>query len=183
MPSHFTVISDRSQIEDSNEGEYQMARIKWLHHPTNPKLNGTSEHVSKATADYAVTVKQAEHFPFADFRERLAFEGSVASGPGHTNPNVPSVEWGVDPADPTNPSSKIRIIKRLGSATTWFSSPPPDAPLSILKEFAELTFATHTPEMLEAFRVKEALENNQRNEVAERERKGTLATLFSRGGK
>src|ERR1017187_8958434 len=111
-----------------------MARIKWIQHPTNPKLNGTSEHVSKATADYAVTVHQASHYPFADFRERLAAEST--GGPDQVN--IP-LSWGIDAADTCNPHSQPRIIRREGRDTTWYSSPPPGCPLSIREEFLRLT--------------------------------------------
>lgn len=77
---------------------------------------------------------------------------------------VPSIvagtEWACLDKAPGSIMSCVRIVKRCGAETTYFSSPPADAPPSIVARFKALT-STIDPE---AFREQEAQERNNRQQ-------------------
>jgi hypothetical protein len=152
-------------------------RIKFTEHVPDPKLRNTIANHPAHIAQVLIASGQAVAVPYRDFRERLAAEATAASGAGHTDANVSGIEWGVNNKDPLNPSSIVRVIKRRGCETLFFSTPPDDAPAFIKQGFADLT-ATTTPEMLEALRVAEALERNRANESTAQEKTGFLHTVF-----
>ena len=90
----------------------------------------------------AVEVKPARRGTkewFTERREQSALAGSPDSQ--DVNPCVKGVEWGVKGVS----DSGFRVptvIKKFGSETVYFSSPPADAPASIKQRFADLTNST-----------------------------------------
>lgn len=101
--------------------------------------------------------------------------------PGDVDPNIQggpnAVEWGVLPKSQSL-WSVVRVVKKVGCETTFYSQPPSDAPASIVRRWAELNGAE--PDY-EGLRVAEAQELNARAEQEQAEEKGFLATIFSRG--
>jgi hypothetical protein len=59
-------------------------QVKWLHHPTCPELNGTTEHVAREVATIAIGFRQAEFVPYKSYVERLNAEGRE----GHDSHNT-----------------------------------------------------------------------------------------------
>jgi hypothetical protein len=90
-------------------------KIKSLHHPTCPELNGTEEHVSRSVADIAIGFRQAEFVPFKNYVERLSETAREGSDPHNVSaPFVVGVQWEVT-ALPR--SGKIVLLRKQGSET------------------------------------------------------------------
>jgi hypothetical protein len=116
-----------------------MAKIQYI--APSPKT-GQIEHVRPDTARTLVAAGFAIEIPFKDFRERLREEGQgIANNPNNTNPCVEGTRWGVKDAGDSG-FGVAAIIKQVGSETTYYSSPPPDCPKGIVKQFEDLSSST-----------------------------------------
>ena len=100
--------------------------MKILFVPPSPKA-GTTEHCENAAGRALVLAGFAQEVKYNDFRERLAAEGTPKAEP-------PVTEWAVIDAD-GSAWSVVRVCKKVGSNTTFFSQPPDDAPRSIVERF------------------------------------------------
>jgi len=122
-------------------------RILWKNHPSNPELNGTMEHVSRQFAEVAVGYKQAEYAPrprygTPEWTEERNAQQALITGPaqGDTVPGVEGVLWGVQDKNPLGgQQSLVRVIKKVGAETFYYSAPPDDAPPAIVRKFNSLT--------------------------------------------
>jgi hypothetical protein len=160
-----------------------MAYIIWKNHPYRPELNGTKADVARSLAEVAIGYGQAElcrrpAYGTAEWvQERQAAAAKAVPDSGDVDPNSKGTEWGLkDRAD--SPFSQVTIIKRTGSTTTYYSTPPVDCPPSIVARWAELT-QVENPELVSE-RLHQ-LKNRQITQQSE-EKKGVLATIFG-GGK
>ena len=121
-----------------------MAKIKWLHHPTKPELNGTTEHVARELATIACGYGQAELCPRPGYgspewlADRAALSAAAHANPTDVNPTVAGVEWGVQDKS-LSVFSKVLVLKRSGSTIEYFDAPPADAPLTVIQRFRDLT--------------------------------------------
>jgi hypothetical protein len=125
-----------------------MSCIRWTNNPDNPQLNGTLAHVSKTEAELRVILKQAVHNKRPNFgtpewaEERCTLDAAgAANDPHNVNPCVEGVQWGVKDASSSG-FNVVTVIKKFGSETTIYSTPPTDAPKSIVKLFEDLSNST-----------------------------------------
>ena len=114
-------------------------RVTWKTHPYDPSKNGTMEHVSRELAAVAVGYGQATYAPYKTYQERLS-EAAAGAVAGNVDPNAVGVEWSVLDSD-GSAWSTIRVCKKVGSTTTFYSAPPEDAPRVIVEKFDLLTNA------------------------------------------
>jgi hypothetical protein len=110
-------------------------KIRYL--AASPK-NGQIEHIRNDVGATLIAAGFAEAIPYKDFRERLLEEGQGFADPHSVNPCVKGVEWGVKDASDSG-FRVVTIIKRSGADTTYYSTPPADAPKSIVKRFEDLS--------------------------------------------
>jgi hypothetical protein len=141
-------------------------RIKWLHHPTKPELNGTTEHVSRECAHVAVGFQQAEYAPYKNYVERLSEESKLRTGP---SPYDTPIVFFKDPVWKVEQRFRALVIfLHIGYEQHRFESAEQakaaGAPASVLKQYAELK-ALPGPDAVQA-----ALER-MRREQTEREQK------------
>jgi hypothetical protein len=93
----------------------KIMQVKWLHHPTCPELNGTTEHVSREVANIAIGFRQAEFVPYNNYVERLNAEGREGNDPH--NVVVPFVN-GVEFSFGFMPHSGASVIFRKSGTET-----------------------------------------------------------------
>jgi hypothetical protein len=117
-----------------------MAKIQYI--APSPKA-GQIEHVRPDTARTLVAAGFAIDIPYKDFRARLADAGA-ANDPHNVNPCVEGVQWGVKDANESG-FGVVAVVKRFGSETTWYSTPPEDAPESIKRRYRDLTNTVSGP--------------------------------------
>jgi hypothetical protein len=113
-------------------------RITYTEHVPDPKLRGTTTNLPAHIAQVLIASGQAITVPYKGYQEFLAAEHSTGSDPNNVDPNVVGTCWGVIDKD-SSQFSIVRVIKRVGSETTYFKAPPTDAPLSIHQQFHELS--------------------------------------------
>ena len=133
-------------------------KIKFLSGPRT----GQFDHAPN-TQETQLLVKAGiiEIIPWKDYRERLAATAAEQTAGTVVPVTVQHVEWGFLP--PGNSLFHVRaIVKRTGSETIWFRTPPSDCPDSILKQFLEEDVHEPTTEQLEQFRIREAEERNRK---------------------
>lgn len=150
-------------------------KIKFL---TGPKAGQISHAPHSQEIQLLAAAGILEIIPWTSYRERLAEEHSSASGAGCIDPNVKGgIEWGCEDRG-TSAFSVVRVVKRSGADTTWFSSPPADAPDSIKRCYAELVAANDPAraEQAEAARDRIKVEQAARDE---KEKVGFLRTVFT----
>jgi hypothetical protein len=63
-------------------------RIRWTQHPTDPTLNGTTVHVSRAAADVFITLKQAVIEPYRGYVDFLSSTAPTGNDPSNVNSSV-----------------------------------------------------------------------------------------------
>src|ERR1019366_4349693 len=101
-----------------------MAKIKYI--APSPKA-GQISHERPDVARTLIAAGFAEAVPYKDFRERLREEGQGGAHPQSTNPCVEGVEWGIKDASDSG-FRCVTVIKKVNSETTYYSTPPVDAP-------------------------------------------------------
>ena len=105
---------------------------------------GTTTHTEN-TQDALLQEKlgNIEIIRYKDFRERLREEGQLGTDAHSVNPCIAEgkVEWGVKSASDSG-FRVVVVIKRSGAETTYFSTPPADAPKSIIARFNDLSNST-----------------------------------------
>jgi hypothetical protein len=152
-------------------------RITWKNHPHNPSKNGTTEHVSRELASVAVGYEQAVYAPYKSYQERLSEEAREGRDPHNVNPNSgPGISWGVLDRDSSR-FSIVRVVKRVGNETTYFSAPPDDAPQSIKEKFAALNAPQPDPEAIREAKVQEGYRQAERDK---KERASILGTILGK---
>src|ERR1019366_8402574 len=87
----------------------------------------------------AVEIKPARRGTSAWFDQRMEQSKQITVlDTQDVNPCVVGTEWGVKDASDSG-FRCVTVIKRVGSETTYLSAPPPDAPDSIKRRFADLS--------------------------------------------
>jgi hypothetical protein len=118
-----------------------MAKIKYT--SASPKA-GTIEHIDNATAATLVAAGFAEIVPAIRrgekgwLEERLA-QSALVTAPGEhdTVAGVRATEWGIHQS-----GKVVAVIKRVGSDTFFFDTPPADTPRSIVQQFLDVASAS-----------------------------------------
>ena len=101
---------------------------------------GKTVHVPKEVGTVAVWRGEAIEVKFKSYAERLKAAGA-ANDPHNVNPCVEGIQWGVKDASSSG-FNVVTVIKKFGSETTIYSTPPADAPKSIVKLFEDLSNST-----------------------------------------
>jgi hypothetical protein len=113
-------------------------KIRFL--PPSPRA-GQETHCDNAAGRTAILAGFAEEIRYSSAKERLAAEGQGSPNvAGNVDPNAVGVEWAVFDSD-GSAFSIVRVCKKVGSTTTFYATPPDDAPPVIKQRFAELTNA------------------------------------------
>ena len=132
--------------------------MKILFVPPSPKA-GTTEHCENAAGRALILAGFAQEVKYNDFRERLAAEGTPKA-------EKPVTEWAVIDAD-GSAWSVVRVCKKVGSTTTFYSAPPEDAPRVVVEKFDLLTNAVkNDPAEALAKAKREAAEYNEKIKFA-----------------
>jgi len=103
---------------------------------TSGPKQGTIEHLPPHICQPLIAAGICEHVPYKtqngvpDYVQRLREEASPVAPP-------PVVEWGVQSAA-ISAFKQDTVIKKVGTETIYFSECPPDAPLTIQKQWADL---------------------------------------------
>lgn len=139
-------------------------RIRFV--PPSPKA-GLTEHCENTAGRALILAGLAEEVKYTDFRDRLRCEASPAATPS-------PVEWGVLDRDQSR-FSIVRVVKREGSTTTYFSAPPNDAPQGVKDKFAALNAPQPDPEALREAKVQEGYRQAERDK---KERATILGTIL-----
>jgi len=113
---------------------------------TNPiyhkgeRLHEDSVILKKIVFDkFAVEIKPARRGTKEWFAQRMEQSKQITVlDTQDVNPCVVGTEWGVKDASDSG-FRCVTVIKRVGSETTYLSAPPPDAPDSIKRRFADLS--------------------------------------------
>jgi len=101
---------------------------------------GKTIHVPKEVGTVAIWRGEATEVKFKSYAERLKAAGA-ANDPHNVNPCVEGIQWGVKDASSSG-FNVVTVIKKFGSETTIYSTPPADAPKSIVKLFEDLSNTT-----------------------------------------
>src|SRR5208282_1329146 len=99
--------------------------ILWTNNPTNPKLNGTKQHVPRSVAEVAIFNQQATLAP---------------------RPNYGGKEWGVLERHLSRFGVPV-CVKKQGAETIYYSAPPDDAPAQIKSRFDALNQPVLNPDI------------------------------------
>ena len=110
--------------------------------PTYPVVSerGKTIHVPKEVGTVAVWRGEAIEVKFKSYAERLKAAGD-ANDPHNVNPCVEGIQWGVKYASSSG-FKIVTVIKKFGSETTIYSTPPVDAPRSVVARFNDLSNST-----------------------------------------
>jgi len=127
--------------------------ILWTNNPTNPKLNGTKQHVPRSVAEVAIFNQQATLAPRPNYgtkewaEERKALSAQ-AQGPfsGDTVTGVTGTEWGVLERHLSRFGVPV-CVKKQGAETIYYSAPPDDAPAQIKSRFDALNQPVLNPDI------------------------------------
>ena len=154
-------------------------KIRWTKHPHKPELNGTTQHVSRETANHAVDYGEAVICPLPRYgteewvRDRQFLDSQRRPHPDDVDPNVIGVEWGIHDSD-----GKPVIIKRERAERWIYATPPADCPAAICAKFLARNLPKLDPEA--ARELEEQRRIRQSQEQKENERKGLAALLFGK---
>lgn len=148
--------------------------------PDTKELLGRKDervHVPQSVGENLIFRKLAQRCPRPNYgtpewiAERQAADAQRVPMSADADPNVKGVEWGVKDKD-LSPFSKVLVVKRVGSATTFYDALPADCPPSIRARFESLT-ATVSGCNLEKAR-------REQYEQHEKEKLGYFGTLYGR---
>ena len=122
-------------------------RIQYSQFHPDPSLRGTiNDKLPRHRALAAIDSGLATEIPYKDYRERLATEGQGMQTP---DPNfIIGSQWGVQSAIQGYAWSKVLVIKKVGSETFFYATPPPDAPLPIVQQYWDQVGHTEDPETI-----------------------------------
>jgi hypothetical protein len=129
-------------------------KILWKNHPYDKSKNGTADHVTRTFAEVAVGYGQADYAPKPNYgtpewlQERWEQSARAVPTPGEVNVCVDGVQWGVQPAIAGYAWSKVMVVKKVGSETFFYATPPPDAPLPIVQQYWDLVGRVEDPETI-----------------------------------
>jgi hypothetical protein len=104
---------------------------------------GKKIHVPRSVAEVAIYRGEATLAPRPNYgtpewmAERAAEDANRPLAAGDVNPGVVGTCWGVIDRD-MSLYSIVRVIKRCGSDLTYYRTPPPEAPLSIHRQYHDL---------------------------------------------
>ncbi len=111
-------------------------KIRYNEYVANPELRNTIKNLPAHVAQVLIAQGVAAHVPYTSVKDRIESEASLLP-----KPKPLAVEWGVQDAN-LSQYSRVTVIKRFGSETTFFAAPPADCPPSIVARFKELTDGT-----------------------------------------
>jgi hypothetical protein len=147
-------------------------RIKYI--APSPRA-GEVTHIDNATGRTLCAAGFAVEEKYRDFRERLAAEATSQTVGVVQNVNVVGEEWGIDTS--LTRFRQVVIVFKRGSEEIIYDGPTKDTPPSIVKQFNEAVGTTLTAEQVEAFRVQQCKEQQQRAQNTEAEKKGMARFL------
>lgn len=144
--------------------------------PPSPKA-GQTEHVRNDVGRTLVSAGFAREEKYRDYREMLANEAPTASGHGSVDPNVSGTEWGVKDKSESS-FSQVVIIKRTGSATTYYSTPPTDCPSAIVAQWQALKPNEDAEVIAEQVLQQKYRQATAQSEQKQADKAGVLSTLL-----
>jgi hypothetical protein len=155
-------------------------RIQYSQFHPDPTLRGTiNDKLPRSIAQGVVASGLATEIPYKNYFERLAAEGQSQTAGAVVNVQVVGTEWGF--SDAKHSQFKIPVVvKRFGSETIWYSTPPSDCPASILKQFLDAQSREVTPAEREQLRVKECAERDARQAQEQAEKLGMARLKYFR---
>ncbi len=107
-------------------------RVRYNEYVANPTLRHTETNLPAHVAQSLIAQGVAVHVPYTSVRDRIESEAALLPKPA-----APAVTWGIK--ESTGNYSCTTIVKCVGADTTYFKTPPPDCPPSIVARFKELT--------------------------------------------
>jgi hypothetical protein len=129
---------------------------------------GKTIHVPKEVGTVAVWRGEATEVKYKSYADRLKAAGDGTDA-HNVNPCVVGTEWGVKDASDSG-FHVVTVIKKFGSETTIYSTPPTDAPKSVVARFNDLSNSTSAADNaadFEAAKIRQ-LEYNEKIKHAKR---------------
>jgi hypothetical protein len=110
---------------------------------TGPRAGQIDHAPNSQEIQLQVKLGNIEIMPYRDFRERLREEGQGGAST-NVNPSLPEgkIEWGV--LDRNTQFREVTVVKKFASETVYYSTPPVDAPKSIVQRFNDLSNSTRS---------------------------------------
>jgi len=145
-------------------------QIKYTEFVADPALRGKTVHLPGHIAQVLVASGQAtevKRLPHGSGNAWLAQRAAECAAAGPPDPqdvdaNVKGTQWGVLDRD-TSVYGVVRVVKKQGCETTFYTTPPADAPPGVVARFKELTQRNDGAGVEQLARArKEQIENEER---------------------
>lgn len=145
MPSHAVVLLRRNTaLNDKSFFNRGSMKIQYTEFVADPSLRNTTVNLPAHVAQVLIAQGSAKALPAPrrgtnEYLQMRAEESALVTAPSDydTPAGVSATEWGLHLK-----GKVVAVIKRSGSDTFFFDSPPADCPRSIVQQFLDACLAS-----------------------------------------